>query len=145
MMMVGAGSTPLIARPSTNCSAVSQPWASTALSCRNGITVYAPPNVTSPAFSPSPKISALSDTPCRGDEHEGRHGRFALPRHCSALLQSSYASPAASRTTAKPTDANAVSANEAAAISASGMSVRKVRPRRTSARAMSAPTAALRP
>ncbi len=34
----------------------------TALSCRNGITVKAPPKVRSPAFSPSQKIVAVSDT-----------------------------------------------------------------------------------
>ena len=35
----GAGRMPLIASPSRNCSSVSQPWTSTACSCRNGTAV----------------------------------------------------------------------------------------------------------
>ena len=61
-MISGAGRTPPIASPSTNWLSVSQWWTSTELSCRNGITVNAPPNVSSPAFRPSQKIVAVSET-----------------------------------------------------------------------------------
>ena len=53
---------PPIARPSTNWLSVSQCFPSTATSFRYGITVKAPPNVTRPAFKPSQKISAVSET-----------------------------------------------------------------------------------
>src|SRR5829696_5671420 len=60
-MINGAGSTPLSARPSTNSPAVSQCRWSTAPSCKNGTTVYAPPNVSGPAFRPSQKIATFSE------------------------------------------------------------------------------------
>ena len=49
---------PPIASPSTNWLSLTQSFAS-ALSWRNGITVKAPPKVSSPAFSPSAKSSAV--------------------------------------------------------------------------------------
>ncbi len=60
-MISGAGSTPLIARPSTNWLSVSQWWTSTELCCRNGITVNAPPKVSNPALRPSQKIVAVNE------------------------------------------------------------------------------------
>ena len=63
-----------MARPSTNWPSVSQPLPSTATSCRYGMTVKAPPNVTSPAFRPSQKISAVSETRDRAGEQQDDRG-----------------------------------------------------------------------
>jgi hypothetical protein len=54
----GAGRIPDNARPSTNCPSVIQAPATTASRRRNGITVYAPPNVRNPASNPDPNSRA---------------------------------------------------------------------------------------
>ena len=51
-MISGAGSRPDSARPSRNCALLIQAPRVTASCCRNGMTVYAPPKVNSPAFNP---------------------------------------------------------------------------------------------
>jgi hypothetical protein len=61
-MINGAGKMPLIASPSTNWLSVSQWWTSTELSCRNGITVKAPPKLSRPALRPSQKIVAEDES-----------------------------------------------------------------------------------
>jgi hypothetical protein len=114
------------------------------------MTVNAPPNVTRPAFRPSQKISAVSDTvrvpvATASTRAGASENERALSVRRRALVHSSYASPAPSRTSAKPADPKAVRTNAATAIRASGTSVTKARERRTSARASSAPTAAFSP
>src|ERR671911_520682 len=82
-MISGAGSTPLMARPSTNSPSVSQCWPSTAVPCRYGITVYAPPKVTRPALSPPEDLGGKRKRQRAGRNREKRVGG-KCERVCSA-------------------------------------------------------------
>ena len=67
---------------------MSQWWPSTALSCRKGITVKAPPKVSRPALRPSQKISAVSETvTAPASERSGRAG--ASENECDRCIQRS--------------------------------------------------------